>query len=48
MKIVKIYETKDVEKIKKYVINQIKELRYKKKRFLSDWLKFINKAYKRL
>lgn len=32
MKIVKIYETKDAEKVEKCVINQIKELRYKKRK----------------
>ena len=32
MKIVKIYETKDAEKVEKCVINQIKELRYRKRK----------------
>ena len=32
MKIVKIYETKDAGKVEKCVINQIKELRYKKRK----------------
>jgi len=32
MKIIKIYETKDAKKIEKCVINQIKELRYKKRK----------------
>jgi phage anti-repressor protein len=32
MKIVKIYETKDAEKVEKCVIDQIKELRYKKRK----------------
>ena len=47
MKVVKIYETKNIEKVESCVIGQIKELRYKKRKdFYQIDLKLLTKLIK--